>query len=439
MRLFGTDGIRLLSEQFFCDRLAWRVGRALGEVLMRSTDSPTVLIGRDTRESGIRIENELASGLAAAGTTAFSLGIAPTPAVAYLTGRHGFTVGISISASHNGAEYNGIKIIGNDSRKISDRDEDEIEALISRFEGGATTVCAADASALLADYRMHVMDAAGDLSGIKIALDCANGAAYNEARAIFSALGCDCICIGCEPSGDNINQGLGSTCPDTLCRTVIENECAAGFAFDGDADRCIAADECGVVRDGDYELAVLAEHLLLRGDMGDTVVGTVMTNSGLAARLSELGLKLERAAVGDKYVSELMDKLDSRLGGESSGHIIISQYASTGDGILTAAIILRAMRDSGKRLSQLCSRLKLRPQICADITADIDEKERFATLPEVQELIDEAQAAIGRGRILVRPSGTEAKIRIMAEGEDEDFTRTVAEGLAQRIRRIIAK
>ena len=437
MRLFGTDGIRMRGKELTSGTLPYRIGLAVARYFKEKCEGGKVrvLIGRDTRATGTAIERELARGIAAGGGEAHSLGIAPTPAIGYLTEMHGYTCGISVSASHNGAEYNGIKIIGADSKKLPDADEDMIDAIAATASAPSDEcdIDISDVSHLAEDYKAHVISTARAPLRLKVALDAANGAAYLLAPQIFDSLGCECVTVGCSPNGENINYKCGATDTDALCRTVIENGCDVGFAFDGDADRCIAVNERGEVVDGDGEIAVIAEYLKKSAGICGEVVGTVMTNGGLAEALLPLGLTLSRTAVGDKYVSDRMCLVGAALGGESSGHIIISHLSRTGDGLVTAALLAHILCESECKFSYLCRNMKYFPQFSLDILADKEKKARFSSDERIGMAIAEAKRAIGGGRLITRPSGTEEKIRIMAESASGALAGEVARTLAMRI------
>ena len=441
MRLFGTDGIRMIGKELASGTLAYRLGAATARYFKEKSkgEQVRVLIGMDTRATGSAIVRELARGILAEGGEAHTLGIAPTPAIGYLTEKHGYTLGISVSASHNSAEYNGIKIIGPDCKKLPDADEDKIEAIAEAVRVTDPLGQPKDVSHLCNDYIEHVIAAARAPLCLKVALDAANGAAYLLARRIFTALGCECIMIGDTPNGENINYKCGATDTDALCRTVIEHGCDVGFAFDGDADRCIAVNERGEVVDGDGEIAVIAEYLKKSAEICGEVVGTVMTNGGLGEVLSELGLTLTRTSVGDKYVSERMRLVGSALGGESSGHIIISHLSSTGDGLISAVFLASILRDGACKFSHLHRNMKYFPQFSLDIRANAAQKERFLNDERIAALITEAHRALQGGRLIVRPSGTEEKIRIMAESKNGMLASEVARGLAYEIEELLQK
>ena len=443
MKLFGTDGIRDTADTLIKESIPLHLGYAIGKEL-EPCCKRRVLIGRDTRASGKAIEDMLIRGLTESRCSVYSVGIISTPGISYLTKKGEFDMGVMISASHNPHEYNGLKVFGSDGKKLNDGKEEELErdifaGLTPHSQRGTHEYC----PALLEEYKRHLKSAfAGRVPDIRIALDLANGSATAYAKEIFDEISKDITVIGNEPSGTNINLDCGSTCIATLARTVIESRCDIGLAFDGDADRCIAVDETGDVIDGDNIIAVLAEKYLRAGKLyGNAVAGTVMTNIGLIDYLDALGIDFIETAVGDRHISEAMDSYGLMLGGESSGHVIISEYADSGDGVLTALALLSAMRDLDCRASALRGKIQKYPSCNLSIGANAAEKERFNACREIDALImrqKEVIAAKGKARIVVRPSGTEPKIRISVECKDAEAARSCAVRIQKSICELLA-
>ena len=442
-RLFGTDGIRgVANEMLSCER-AMQIGRALGTVLSSNHKyRPKVLIGMDTRISSEMLTSAISAGLCSVGSDVIRLGVVPTPAVAYLVKKYKAKAGIMISASHNPYRYNGIKIFAEDGFKLSDELEEQIESIVldntpmprlaSAEEIGKRT----DAPYALHDYITHLMHTTHEsLDGLKIAIDCANGSSSVSARELFESMGAECFVLSDTPDGTNINEKCGSTDMAALKKFVVDNSLDAGIAFDGDADRCLAVDECGREVDGDFIMAILASKLKKEGKLTkNAVVGTVMTNFGFTKFCEENGIKYVAAKVGDRYVLEMMNQEGYSFGGEQSGHIILREFATTGDGQLTALALLSYIKQSGKKLSELCKVMKKYPQFTVNIEAYQNEKIAFFTDEDVKEIIAEAESKIGSdGRLVARPSGTEPLIRIMVEGMDEAKTKKIAEDVASKI------
>ena len=446
-KLFGTDGIRGVAGELISADLSLKLGRAVAELLKRGGKSrPSVLIATDTRISSDMILAALTAGLCDGGADAYLLGIAPTPAVSYLIDTEDFNCGIVISASHNPYYYNGLKILDENGIKLSESDEDIIEnMLLSKTEipktSGDGFGRAYESSRLVEKYISHLRSCASDsLSGLKIGIDTANGAVSGIASALFSSLGASCMTINSSPNGININDKCGSTDMRALADLVKENALDCAVAFDGDADRCLAIDNEGTEVDGDTILAILALDMKrCKRLRGNALVGTVMSNCGLERFCEGEEITFLRTAVGDKYIFEKMNTEGYSLGGESSGHIIIADKAKTGDGLLTAISLLCALKASGKKLSELKCVMKKYPQITINVSAAEAQKAALRASEQVKQAIAAAQKALQCGRILVRPSGTEPNIRIMAEGDDEDRTRAVCEALAIRINKILKK
>ena len=442
-RLFGTDGIRGIANDFLSCEKALAIGRALGHILSSNQRyRPTVLIGMDTRISSEMLASAISAGICSVGGDVISLGVIPTPAVAYLVKKYKAKAGIMISASHNPYEYNGIKIFGEDGFKLSDELEEEIEAIVLDENSPVKLAASleigkrADASYAVHDYISYLMTTTDTrLDGMRIAIDASNGAASATAERLFSGLGADVTVLFDKPTGTNINEGCGSTHLDSLKSCVIENELDVGIAFDGDADRCLAVDEMGREIDGDFIMAILALDMKNKGELNkNTVVGTVMSNYGFERFCEENGIKFISAKVGDRYVLELINREDYSFGGEQSGHIIIRKHATTGDGQLTAIALLSHIKESGKKLSSLASVMKKYPQNTINISATQEQKIALFTDEEIREVLRCAEEELsGHGRIVVRPSGTEPLIRIMVESCDTSETKALAEKVAAAI------
>ncbi len=439
-KYFGTDGIRGIAGESLTADLSFKVGKALGKLLTEKKEHPKVVIGRDTRISCDMIEQALTAGLTSTGVNVMTVGTIPTPAIAYLTKTIETDSGIMISASHNPYQDNGIKIFGPDGFKLTDEQELEIESLIDNSEqiknasfekigklyGG---------SELSQKYVQHIKQSiSGDLSNIKIALDCANGATTGVAPYIFGDLEADIETIGCQPNGININDNVGSTKIDTISAFVKENNVDVGFAFDGDGDRVLAVDANGNIVDGDKIMFILAKHLKEQGELKDNmVVSTVMSNIGFYKAIEENGLQSVKTAVGDRYVVEEMRNNNYSLGGEQSGHIILMNYATTGDGILTAVKLANIIKSTGKSLEELASEVSIYPQKLVNIKV-IDKKaamEDSEILAECEKVEKELEV---NGRILLRASGTENLIRVMVEASSDELTDKYCEQVAKIVR-----
>ena len=432
---FGTDGIRgrvgdTPITPDFCVHLGWAVGKVLA-----SSGSPLVVIGKDTRISGYMIESALEAGLASAGVDVNLFGPIPTPAIAYLTRTLRADAGIVISASHNPFEDNGIKFFDADGNKLPDEMEVAIEAQLRQpvVSVGAQELGRAyrvdDARGRYIEFCKGTIDRGVNFRGLKLAIDCANGATYAVAPGVFSELGADVTVIGADPDGTNINHECGSTHPETVARKVVEIGADAGIAFDGDGDRVIMVDANGDIVDGDEMLYVIAKTGLPKGRLSGGVVGTVMSNLGLERALETCGIPFERAAVGDRYVLELMRARGWQLGGETSGHLVCLALTTTGDGIVSALQVLVAMVESGRSLAELRNGMQKFPQ--AMVNVKIDNPGGIATNPLVDDAIRGLEAHLnGRGRVVIRPSGTEPVVRVMVEGEDVDEVNEQAASLA---------
>ncbi|HIU43141.1 MAG TPA: phosphoglucosamine mutase [Candidatus Ventrousia excrementavium] len=447
-KYFGTDGARGVANVELTAELAYRIGVAAAWVLTRELQHrPCFFIGRDTRISGNMLEAALEAGICAAGVDVVSLGVLPTPAVAYLTSVHQTDAGFVISASHNPFEHNGIKIFGSRGYKLSDEQEEQIEhyidnppaeAMATGAELGRITHLELSAEV---EYTNHIIKSApGRIEGMRIILDCANGAASQTAERIFSALGADVTLIHHSPNGVNINEGCGSTHMDDLCARVVAGGYDLGAAFDGDADRCLLVDERGRVIDGDCVLALLADKMHCAGSLRGGVSATVMSNLGLRSFCRERGIEVGCTKVGDRYVLEEMLEKGWNLGGEQSGHVILSDHATTGDGQLTAAHFLCMVAESGKKASELRDLVPSFPQVTVNVPAPNSVKKQVADLPAVREVAAQIEKAFGAdGRILIRPSGTEALVRVMVEGRDEEQVRTWVQRAADVIRQAVAE
>lgn len=424
---FGTDGIRGLANVKITPELALKVGQAAGLIFQRGEGRHRVVIGKDTRLSGYMIEYALVAGFTSVGMDPLLLGPMPTPAVAMLTRSMRADVGVMISASHNSFEDNGIKLFGPDGHKLSDEIETEIEQLLdsdlSRRLASANSLGRArridDVRARYIEFAKHTLPRNMSFEGLRVVIDCANGAAYKVAPEALWELGAEVIAIGVEPDGFNINRDVGSTSPQALRAKVRELRADVGIALDGDADRVIMVDETGAVIDGDQVMAVVAQSWREQGLLAKPgVVATIMSNLGLERHLNDMGLTLERTAVGDRYVIERMRQEGYNVGGEQSGHVILSDYSTTGDGLVTAMQVLAEAKRKGRRISELCHCFEPLPQVLQNVRVH----GRLLEKDSVVVAIDSARARLGNsGRIIVRPSGTEPVVRVMAEGDDRAF------------------
>ncbi len=440
-RLFGTDGIRGTANTApMTPEIALKLGQAAGLLFTRGNHRHRVIIGKDTRLSGYMLEPALTAGFISAGMNVTLAGPLPTPAIAMLTRSLRLDLGVVISASHNPYEDNGIKLFGPDGNKLSDEMELEIEELMSQdLSDRLAAPAKLGRASRLVDAPGRYIEAAKSslerglrLDGLRIVLDCANGAAYKVAPAALFELGAEVIPLGVTPDGFNINRDAGSTAPRQLCEAVLEHGAHLGIALDGDADRVILADEQGEIIDGDQILGLIARDLHAQGRLtGGGIVATVMSNLGLERFLAGLGLKLHRTKVGDRYVAEAMRELGINLGGEQSGHVILSDFATTGDGLVAALQVLAVLVRSGQRASEACRVFAPLPQLLRNV--------RYAgasplALPHIQAAIATAELRLnGAGRVLIRPSGTEPLIRVMAEGEDSVLINEIVSGLCETI------
>ena len=428
-RLFGTDGVRGVANEDLTPELALRLGRAAGHVL--GGRGHAVVIGRDTRRSGRMLEGALAAGLCSVGIDVRLVGHIPTPGLAYLTKIKDFVAGAVISASHNPAPDNGIKFFDHSGQKLPDAAEDEIEhamaddaSLPRPTEGGIGLV--GDERGLVREYEQFLGRIAPPLEGLRIVLDCANGATYRVAPAVFARAGAEVITLFDTPDGENINAGCGATQPDALASEVMARGADVGFAFDGDGDRVVTVDGKGRIHDGDLVLALAARHFAKHGRLQPKVViGTVMSNGALGALLAQDGIELVRTKVGDRYVWEEMNRRKAQFGGEPSGHVIFRDYHTTGDGIFTALELLSLMHSERKPLHELASALVPWPQVTRNVKAA--RRDEWDSSPAMLAAVKEAEAQLGAtGRVLVRPSGTEPVLRIMVEARDAQMATSTA-------------
>lgn len=442
-KLFGTDGVRGIANTELTGELAYNLGRAGAYVLTKEkAHAPRILVGMDTRISGDMLESALVAGMCSVGAHAVLASVIPTPAVAYLVRKYKFDAGVVISASHNPMEYNGIKFFNSNGYKLRDELENEIEdILLNNMDvlpqpTGSTVGTKSLSEDAIEDYITFLTKSTNvKLNGIKVALDCANGASYKAGPIAILNLGASMCIIHNEPDGTNINANCGSTHIDDLKKFVVENGADIGFAFDGDADRCLAVDEKGNLIDGDKILAICGLNMKKKGILkNDTIVGTVMTNLGLNIMAKENGLNIEQTNVGDRYVLERMIEKGYNLGGEQSGHIIFLDHNTTGDGILTAIQLLTVLKESGKKASELASVMEQMPQVLVNARVNNAKKNSYMDVAEIKDAIDALSAKFeNEGRVLIRTSGTEPLVRVMIEGKDINVMQQEAEKLAKLI------
>ncbi len=446
-RLFGTDGVRGVANKELTTELAMQLGKAGAYVLTGETShKPTILVGCDTRISGEMLANAMMAGICSVGANAVYVGVVPTPAIAYLTRSTNADAGVVISASHNPMEFNGIKFFDGKGFKLPDELEDRIEGYIRSNMEGIDFPTGADIGRVT-----HVTDAVEryvnfaketvpvDLHGLKIVIDCAEGASYVTSMRTLQELGADIVPIHIHPDGTNINANCGSTHMEELQERVVQEKANLGLAFDGDADRLLAVDENGTLVDGDQLMAISALYLKDKGRLKhDTLVITVMSNLGLWLMAKDHNLNLEKTAVGDRYVLERMKEVGASIGGEQSGHIIYLDENTTGDGLLSALHLLQAMVESGRTLSDLATAMNVLPQVLINAPVANNKKMRYLEFPEISQAITEAEQVFdGKGRVLIRPSGTEPLVRVMIEGEDQTLIQTKAQELADLIIRVM--
>ncbi|WP_186431367.1 phosphoglucosamine mutase [Clostridium sp. BSD9I1] len=441
-RMFGTDGVRGIANQELTSRLAYDLGRAGAHILTEGTHKPKILVGMDTRISGHMLESALVAGILSVGAEAVCVGIVPTPAIAYLTRKYGADAGVVISASHNPVEYNGIKFFNKNGYKLSDDLEDKIQAVIEGDFEGVTSPIGENIGrkiveeAAIEDYIEFAKSTIDtDLKGLKVALDCANGAAYETAVQTFRALGAEVVVINNDPDGFNINKNCGSTHPEELMDYVVKKGCDLGLAFDGDADRCLAVDENGELINGDFIMSICAKYMKDTGKLDkDTIVITVMSNLGMHIAMKREGINFITTKVGDRYVLEEMVKDGYKIGGEQSGHIIFLDYNTTGDGLITGLQLSAIIKNTGKKLSELASVMKELPQVLVNAKIPNDKKDIYITDEEIASEIKGIEDKMkGNGRVLIRPSGTEPLVRVMLEGENQSEIDEIAHSLAKLI------
>ncbi len=441
-KLFGTDGVRGVANTELTNELAYKLGRFGAHVLTENKKRAKILIAKDTRVSGDMLESAMISGILSAGCDVIKIGVLPTPAVAYLVRHLDVDSGVMISASHNPVEYNGIKFFDANGFKLADAVEERIEDFILNDKDLPANPSGIDlgrktevyrAMDLYADYVKSTIDV--DFKGIKVAVDAANGAAYEVARKTLKELGADVTCIHSEPDGFNINEGCGSTHPEKVAAEVILNRADIGLAFDGDADRLIAVDETGRIVDGDKIMAICGTHMKNKGTLNnDTVVATVMSNLGLDIAMQGESVKLKKTKVGDRYVLEEMKAGQYSLGGEQSGHIIFLDHNTTGDGLLTAVQLMNVMKETGKKLSELAGIMDTYPQVLKNAKVTNANKHAYGDDEVIVKRIAEVEDFFhGQGRVLIRPSGTEPLVRVMIEGKNQDELNQFAEELVELI------
>jgi phosphoglucosamine mutase len=447
-KIFGTDGVRGIANVYpMTTEMAMQLGRGAAYIFKNKNRRPKIVIGKDTRLSGYMIENAISSGICSMGVDVLLVGPLPTPGIAFITSSMRADAGVVISASHNPFQDNGIKFFSRDGFKLPDELEEEIEELI--FSNGIIHL---RPTAEEVGKAFRIDDAVGryvvflknsfprdlTLDGVKIAVDCAHGAAYKVAPAVFEELGAEVVLTGVKPNGQNINAGCGSLYPEVVAKLVVESGAHIGVAFDGDADRLICADEKGRVLDGDHLMAICAAHMLRQERLNlSTLVTTVMSNMGLEVALRSRGGRLERTAVGDRYVVERMRAGGFNLGGEQSGHVIFLDYNTTGDGVLSALRLLEVMLLQGKPLSELAAIMERYPQHLINVR--VKERKPLEANPEIARAVRLVEEKLGgHGRVVIRPSGTEPVIRVMVEGRDRDLVVELAQETAALIERAMS-
>lgn len=446
-RLFGTDGVRGVANEELTPQLAMQLGQAGAYVLTKeNAHKPTIMVGCDTRISGDMLANALMAGVCSVGANAVYVGVVPTPAVAYLTKKYKVDAGVVISASHNPVEFNGIKFFDGNGYKLPDALEDEIEALIKsdmngiKFPTGSGVGKIKYRTDAREEYINHAIQSVPiDLSGMKIVVDCAEGASFYTSVEALKELGAEVVAIHNNPDGTNINANCGSTHMEELQARVVYEKAQVGLAFDGDADRLLAVDENGQQIDGDQIMAIVGNYMKAQGKLkGDTIVATVMSNLGFFIMGEKHEIKIEQTKVGDRYVLERMKEIDASLGGEQSGHVIFLDENTTGDGLLSALHLLEVMVETKKPLSELAKIMEVLPQALVNAKVPNHKKENYMDYPEIALAIEELTAKFaGEGRVLIRPSGTEPKVRVMIEGKDQKMIEEEAVKLANLIQNIM--
>lgn len=446
-RMFGTDGVRGVAGTELTIELAMKLGQAGAYVLTKEQEhKPTIIVGCDTRISGGMLANALMAGICSVGANAIYVGVVPTPAIAYLARKHKVDAGVVISASHNPMEFNGIKFFNGEGYKLSDQLEDEIETLIR--EDMKDVLIHTGSGVGKVEYRFDIREeyinfmkkcVPVDLSGLKIVIDCAEGASHYTSVKTLRELGADLVAIHTEPDGTNINSNCGSTHMAELQARVVYEKADIGLAFDGDADRMLAVDELGNVVDGDQIMAIIGNHMKKQGKLKkDTIVVTVMTNLGFSLMGEREGIHIEKTKVGDRYVLENMRANGYNLGGEQSGHVIFLDDNTTGDGLLSALHLLQVMTDTKEKLSELTKIMEVLPQALVNAKVPNHKKEHYMEYAEIAEAIAALEAKFdGEGRVLIRPSGTEPLVRVMIEGKDQHMIEEEANKLADLITKIM--
>lgn len=444
-RLFGTDGARGIANTEISCELAMKIGRATAMVLSEGKENKKlkVLIGTDTRKSADMLSCAITAGFCSVGSDVLLLGVVPTPAVAFLVKEYSYDAGVMISASHNPCEYNGIKIFRSNGYKLPDAMEEKIEAIILDeimpwpLKVGVEVGSVTSGRNALKDYIRHIeRTAVAHFYGMRIAIDCANGSASETANELFRRLGAECTVINCKPDGENINKNCGSTHIEVLQKYVAENGFDLGFAFDGDADRLLCVDNEGELVDGDKIIAICAKAMKDAGKLNaNTAVATVMSNMGLEKFCQKNGINCERTKVGDRYVLERMLEKGFHIGGEQSGHVIFLDYATTGDGQLTAVQLLNVIRTTGKTLKQLADEIEIYPQVLKNVHVSSLGKLRLFEDKDIKIAVEEAEKELGdTGRVLIRASGTEPLVRVMIEGKNSEQIEMLAGQIAQVVK-----
>lgn len=446
-RLFGTDGVRGVANEELTPLLAMQLGQAGAYVLTKEKEhKPTIMVGCDTRISSDMLANALMAGACSVGANCVYVGVLPTPAIAYLTRKYKVDAGVVVSASHNPVEFNGIKFFDGDGYKLPDELEDEIEELIRngmkdvKFPTGASVGKVKYRTDAREEYINHSMKAVNiDLRGLKIVVDCAEGASFYTSIEALKELGGEIVAIHNSPDGTNINANCGSTHMEELQARVVYEKADIGLAFDGDADRLLAVDEMGNIIDGDQIMAIVGVHMKNQGKLkGDMIIATVMSNLGFFLMGDKNGIKIEQTKVGDRYVLERMKEIGASLGGEQSGHIIFLDENTTGDGLLSALHLLQVMVETKEPLSELSKVMEVMPQALVNAKVPNHKKERYMEYPEIAEAIAKLDSKFaGEGRVLIRPSGTEPKVRVMIEGKDKKQIDEEAKKLAELIQNIM--